>query len=119
MGKSGKSRKSPKKAVLNQMKELSNQLDLTAPQLMEMIQQQAITNMQLKSLNDAMIQEILQGFDILTERLCVLEDKVLGENKGVFELASALIDQIRLNAEQAAELRAKITKANETNETKH
>ncbi len=101
-------------AGAKEIKELVEKLEVNTPQLLEMIQQQTVTNMQLKVMNDALLREVMRGFDSITERLCVLEDKVLGENKGAFKLEDMYQEQMQVSPEEAADLREKLKKYKET-----
>jgi len=110
----GKKKKKPLKLTRNELSKAAQAvegLQVTIPQLLEMIQQQAITNMQLKALNDAVINEMVKFFDVIYSRLCDIEDKVFGENKGKLELPDGYLEAIRLTKEQADELKAKIESA--------
>ncbi|RLI87996.1 MAG: hypothetical protein DRP01_00150 [Archaeoglobales archaeon] len=102
------------KKIKKDIKELVEKLEVSAPQLLEMIQQQTVTNMHLKILNDALIREVMKGFDSITERLCALEDKAFGENKGAFKLEDTYQKEMQVSPEEAADLRAKLKKYKET-----
>lgn len=80
-----------------------DRMKVTAPQLMKMVQQQAVTNTQLKIINNAVLLEVMAGFDVISERLCALEDKAWGENKGLFKLKGEYTELVRLTQKELKE----------------
>jgi hypothetical protein len=90
------------------------ELELTAPQAMALVQELQIVNLQLKVANNALVTEVQRVLREICTRVEELESKVFGEIQGdVVDLGGDSSDAMLLPTEQAKKEAAKLKRIQE------
>ena len=102
------------KQVPQQVKDAMQQLKLTLPQALHLLQEMKVVNLQLKVANNALVGEIKRTFDEMGARIEELEKKMFGEIQGdPVDITGPSTEAMTLPTEQAKKDAALLKKIQE------